>query len=386
MKFKTRLFSILFILLFSYICLSAKEEKTKLTTRTKSLGLSIIYIKKCFNGELLNNNSKILSSNTKISTIIPVYNCKKTIKASVRSIQNQNMSDIEIILVNDNSNDNTSLIIQKLAEEDKRIKILNNKKNKATLYSRNIGILNSKGKYIMNLDNDDLFMDFDVFDKIYEEAEKGNYDIIGFNAIDCRNYNPLITQMNDALLHDHKEGLTLYQPELTYFPISRDTKFKPNDLHVWGRLTKENVYKKAINNFGKNAIGEIRNLCFVTWNEDSAMSMALFKYAESYKFIKKYGIFHYKGKSTSSKTSSFDLRKYGELFFIDIVFDFSHNNFRGKKYSVEIVHKLIFPHINSLSENNKQYLKAILYKMLDCQYISHEDKKEIKSNFEKIEL
>jgi glycosyltransferase involved in cell wall biosynthesis len=296
------------------------------------------------------------------------------------------MSDIEIILVNDNSNDNTSLIIQKLAEEDQRIKIINNKKNMATLYSRNIGILNSKGKYIMNLDNDDLFMDFDVFDKIYEVAEKGNYDIIGFNAIDCKNYNPLITQMKDALLHDHNEGLTLYQPELTYFSISRDNKFNPNDLHVWGRLTKENIYKKAINNFGKNAIGEIRNLCFVTWNEDSAMSMALFKYAESYKFIQKYGIFHYKGKSTSSKTSSDDLRKYGELFFIDAVFDFSHNNFRGKKYSVEIIHKLIFPHINSLSEKNKKYLKAIIYKMLDCPYISFEDKKEIKSNLERIKL
>ena len=51
-----------------------------------------------------------------------------------------------------------------------------------------------------------------------------------------------------------------------------------------------------------------------------------------------------------------------------------------------MVHKLIFPHINSFSDKNKQYLKAILYKMLDCQYISHEDKKEIKSNFEKIEL
>ena len=277
MQFKTKLFSLLLILLYSYICLSAKEEKTKLITRTKVLGLSIKFIKKCFKDELLNNNSKILSSNIKIS-------------------------------------------------------------------------------------------------------------IIGFNAIDCRNYNPLITQMNDALLHDHKEGLTLYQPELTYFPISRNTKFKPNDLHVWGRLVKENAYKKAINNFGKNAIGEIRNLCFVTWNEDSAMSMALFKYAESYKFIQKYGIFHYKGKSTSSKTSSIDLKKYGELFFIDTVFDFSHNNFRGKKYSVEMAHKLIFPHINSLSEKNKKYLKAILYKMLDCQYISYADKKEIKLNLEKIEL
>ena len=124
----------------------------------------------------------------------------------------------------------------------------------------------------------------------------------------------------------------------------------------------------------------------MTGNEDSAISIALFKYAESYKFIQKYGIFHFKGKSISSKTSSFDLRKYGELYFIDTIFDFSHNNFRGKKYSVEMVHKLIFPHINSFSDKNKQYLKAILYKMLDCQYISHEDKKEIKSNFEKIEL
>ena len=49
-----------------------------------------------------------------------------------------------------------------------------------------------------------LFIYFDVFDKIYKEAEKGNYDMIGFNAIVCRNYNPIITQMNDALLHDHK--------------------------------------------------------------------------------------------------------------------------------------------------------------------------------------
>ena len=124
----------------------------------------------------------------------------------------------------------------------------------------------------------------------------------------------------------------------------------------------------------------------MAWNEDSAISKSLFKYAESYKYIQKYGIFHYKWKSTSSKISGFDLRKYGEIFFIDIVFDFSHNNFRGKKYSVEIVHKLIFPHIHSLSEKNKKYLKAILYKMLECQYISHEDKKEIKSNLERIKL
>ena len=114
--------------MFGSICLLANVDRTKLITRTRILSISLKFIKECFNGDLLNNNSKILSSNIIISVIIPVYNCKRTIKAAVRSIQNQNMSDIEIILVNDNSNDNTSLIIQKLAEEDQRIKILNNKK------------------------------------------------------------------------------------------------------------------------------------------------------------------------------------------------------------------------------------------------------------------
>ena len=114
----------------------------------------------------------------------------------------------------------------------------------------------------------------------------------------------------------------------------------------------------------------------MAWNEDSAISKSLFKYAESYKYIQKYGIFHYKWKSTSSKISGFDLRKYEEIFFIDIVFDFSHNNFRGKKYFVEIVHKFIFPHINLISEKNKQYLKAILYKMLDCHIFLMKIKKK----------
>ena len=371
--------------MFGSICLLANVDRTKLITRTRILSISLKFIKECFNGDLLNNNSKILSSNIIISVIIPVYNCKRTIKAAVRSIQNQNMSDIEIILVNDNSNDNTSLIIQKLAEEDQRIKILNNKKNMATLYSRNIGILNSKGKYVMNLDNDDLFMNSYVFDDIYQEAEKGNYDIIGFNAIECKNYNPLITQMNDALCHNHKDGLTLNQPELTYLSISVDNKFNPNDLYVWGRLVKANLYKEAINNFGKNAIGEMRNSCFVTWNEDSAMSMALFRYAKSYKYIKKYGIFHYIGLTTSSNTSKNELKRYGELFFLDIIFDFSDNDFKSKKYSVEMAKEKIFKNINNFkSEKNKRYLQAILQKMLNCQYISFKDKKEIKKNLENL--
>ena len=57
-------------------------------------------------------------------------------------------------------------------KKDKSIIIVDNKSNKGTLYSRSIGVLLSRGKYIFNLDNDDLYFDFDVFDFIYKRARR----------------------------------------------------------------------------------------------------------------------------------------------------------------------------------------------------------------------
>jgi glycosyltransferase involved in cell wall biosynthesis len=93
------------------------------------------------------------------------------------------MTSIEILLVNDKSNNETVNIIQNIQKSDKRIKLINNKKNMGTLYSRNIGVLHAKGKYIFPLDNDDMFLDDDIINIIYEEAYNFNYDIVGFQAI-----------------------------------------------------------------------------------------------------------------------------------------------------------------------------------------------------------
>ena len=96
--------------------------------------------------------------------VIPVYDAGDKISKSVISAQNQNVANIEIILVNDASNNETYNIIKKLEKEDPRILLINNKKNMGTLYSRCIGALKSNGKYIFPLDNDDLFFDEDVLD------------------------------------------------------------------------------------------------------------------------------------------------------------------------------------------------------------------------------
>ena len=224
----------------------------------------------------------------------------------------------------------------------------------------------------MNLDNDDLFLNDDVFETVFKEAERGNFDLVGFVAVDSKTYNASKSELKLSFFHNHKDGLTVYQPELTYFIITG------NDHHVWGRLTNSELYKKAINNFGKNALGEMRNLCFLTWSEDSAMSVVIHRYARSYKFIKKYGIFHYKAKTTASITTKKYLKKYGELFFLDAFFDFSHETIKGKKYVILLARKLIFRKIKNLyNDKNVRYLKAILRKMIDCKFISFKNKKEI---------
>ena len=369
------------------VCFYTNVDKTKNLSRAAALKRGKDYINNCFNGILMNNNTLYSASKPKISAVIPIYNCEKTIKAAVRSIQNQNMADIEIILVNDRSTDSTLKIIQELSEEDPRIKIFNNEKNMGTLYTRSFGILQSQGKYIMNLDNDDLFIDVDVFDAVYEEAEKGDYDIVGFGAVDGPTYDPLLPQMVDDFFHHHKDGLIIHQPELTYFPISKNKKFRANDYHVWGRLVKTDLYQKAVKNFGFNAIGEERMSCFLTWAEDAAMSVTLFSFAKSYKFIQKYGIFHYLAQTTASITTKGETIFYGELFFLDVIFDFTENTFNGKKFAMGKAKDVSNDRFYSLkNKRNHEFLKAIIKKMLNCKFISDEDKNQLRIMFNDLDL
>ena len=104
-----------------------------------------------------------------------MHNSYKTIKSAIRSIQNQNMIDIEILIINDFSLDNSFNIIKEIMKKDERIKLINNNKNMGILYSRCIGVLNSKGKYLLNLDQDDMFLDINLFKELYHKAEIGSY-------------------------------------------------------------------------------------------------------------------------------------------------------------------------------------------------------------------
>ena len=129
------------------------------------------YIKQCLNGRLDNKDEFRFRQNPKISVIMPLYNGRKYLLYSLRSIQNQKFKDIEIILIDDHSTDDTINIIKRFMKEDPRIRLIQNDKNRKILYSKSIAALNCKGKYIIELDQDDMFIRNDCLSMLYYEAE-----------------------------------------------------------------------------------------------------------------------------------------------------------------------------------------------------------------------
>ena len=101
----------------------------------------------------------------------------------LHSVQNQNFSYLEIIIVDDGSKDKSIKVIKELMKEDDRIKLIRNIENRGTLYSKTRGILNAKGKYVMTLAHDDLYARNNAFSILFKEAEKYNLDLLGFASI-----------------------------------------------------------------------------------------------------------------------------------------------------------------------------------------------------------
>ncbi len=109
----------------------------------------------------------------KISIIIPVYNCEKYLKKCLDSLINQTLKEIEIILVNDGSTDESVKIAETYT--DSRIKLIN-KENGGQSSARNRGLEIACGEYIGFIDSDD-WVDLDYFEKLYNTSVKYNADI-----------------------------------------------------------------------------------------------------------------------------------------------------------------------------------------------------------------
>ena len=127
----------------------------------------------------------------KISIIIPTYNREKLVVRSVESVLGQTLKNIEVIVVDDCSDDNTENVLKKI--KDKRLKYIKLSKNSGACYARNQGIKNATGKYIAFQDSDDVFHP-DKLEKQLNNLIKNKTDMdfckVRINDLDVKNEFP----------------------------------------------------------------------------------------------------------------------------------------------------------------------------------------------------
>ncbi|PTM21423.1 hypothetical protein DA798_10225 [Lactobacillus sp. PFC-70] len=111
-----------------------------------------------------------------ISVVIPVYNVKDYLEKAVSSLENQRISQMEIILVDDGSQDGTEKLVDSLTEKYSNVQSIH-QKNSGAAVARNTGIKRAKGKYLYFMDPDD-WMEKDMLLNLFSAAEKNNAQLV----------------------------------------------------------------------------------------------------------------------------------------------------------------------------------------------------------------
>lgn len=198
------------------------------------------------------NNNGIL-----VSVIMSVYNSEKYVEESVRSIMKQSYSNLEVLIADDCSTDNSYEILLKLANEDSRIKLIKNSSNLKLAKTLNKLISLCKGKYIARMDSDDISHPDRIKEQLKFLENNLDIDFCGTNAIiinengkergttkiptgatDCKNY----FRYGNVFIHP---SVMLRADILQKNLYSENFKYA-QDYELWGRLLfKEN--KKGLN-------------------------------------------------------------------------------------------------------------------------------------------
>lgn len=113
----------------------------------------------------------------KLSIIVPCYKVERYLNRCLDSLENQTLRDIEIILVDDNSPDQTPELCDKWANKDSRIKVIHKEVNQGLGLARNTGMASASGEFIMFLDSDDIY-EPDACFKMYDAAVKNSADVV----------------------------------------------------------------------------------------------------------------------------------------------------------------------------------------------------------------
>lgn len=245
----------------------------------------------------------------KISVIIPIYNSESYLKKCLDSVVNQTLKDIEIILIDDGSTDNSLEIIKQYNNQYENIKYIS-KKNEGQAIARNLGIEMATGDFIVFVDSDD-YIDQNMFKKLYTNATTNNSDIVVCDYVEEYENKKILKK-------------SLY--------MNADNLQKNYIVSVAGPCSK--IIKTDI--FKKNNIRFLENNIY----EDLAIIPSLALYTNKITYIEE-NLYHYVIRKNSTMQQTSYNKKLESIFN---VMEFLSRQFENSSFSEE----LEFLYINHL--------------------------------------
>ena len=293
------------------------------------------FSKLCDEGIFLDKTKYKRNKNPKISVVIPYYIVSKNLKITMtlRSIQNQSLKDFEIIIVDDGSLEEKIEEVLNEMKNDNRIILLRHIERKGTLLTRVDGIRYASGKYIMQIDQDDMYLNNLLFEKLYKKSQKLNLDLIYFNYF--KNYKPKVFRPKFISI---PKNVIIKQPKLRTEFLSKKGKnrlYRFKTRMIWNFFTRKTTFIEAIEDLGDEYINHIYRLY-----EDTLMMFELSQVAYSF-------------------------------YYYDIV-GYRHNIFR----SGQSINKNETLEKEILAENQLLFIKLMLYK-IDPKYDRYHIYKEL---------
>ncbi|MBR1425411.1 glycosyltransferase [bacterium] len=249
----------------------------------------------------------------KVSIIVPVYNVEEYLSKCLDSLINQTLKGIEIICIDDGSTDRSSKILEKYANHDSRIKIIN-QPNQGVSIARNNGMIIAQGDYIGFCDSDD-WVDPDFYEKLYNTAIKydSNVSVAGIKKVKKNN-----------------KEFDFLRIKSEYYTEENFAKFElcdvPDFCYVWNKIYKRSFLMKYELNFKPN----------ITF-EDLLYTPQVLYHAKGVCSVPN-TFYYYKTRNTSivhSKCNSVDYKKNCQVcsdFFREINIDISKLKTDVKRY------------------------------------------------------
>ena len=318
----------------------------------------IKYVSDCKNF-IVYNREKIFNNRPYISICISALNMQDYIEKNLLSILNQSFQDFEIIIVNDASEDETESIIKRIQSYDKRIKLLTHKKKLGVYRSRIETIFNSRSKYILLMDPDDMYLNENLFRELYDYNNMKKLDIIEFSVLEqIDGTEKIVNPKYHFHTHYHKfQKEIIYQPELSnilYYIPGTNNYSRTICRNIWNKMIRAEIFIQASNYIGK----EYYNKYIIT-ADDMLLNIVSYQFAHNYSNIDILGYLYNLRNLSMSRGGTDELREIRSINFL-FYFKIFYKLIKDFKKDINFLlyeMKSFRPTILRIKQNNlKQYI------------------------------